>query len=189
MHMKIVGIVGSPRIGGNTEILTRIALEEVQNEGIETELISLAEKKIKPCDGCRICRDTGKCHIKDDFKSIYTKMVEADGIILATPVYFGAATPQIVSLISRCYAYSGEKRPFENKVGGPIVVARRAGHNFTFAQLMFFFMVTGMIVPGSTYWNIAFGREKGEVTKDEEGVQTIKNFGRKLAWLVKKIKA
>jgi len=187
--MKIVGIVGSPRLGGNTEILTRIALEEVQNEGIETELISLAEKKIKPCDGCRICRDTGKCHIKDDFKSIYTKMVEADGIILATPVYFGAATPQIVSLISRCYAYSGEKRPFENKVGGPIVVARRAGHNFTFAQLMFFFMIMGMIVPGSTYWNIAFGREKGEVLKDEEGVRTIKNFGRKVAWLTKKIRS
>jgi multimeric flavodoxin WrbA len=186
--MKIVGIVGSPRIGGNTEILTRRALKEAQKEGLETELIQLAGKKIKPCDGCRRCRIKGKkCHIKDDFESIYAKMVEADGIIFATPVYFGAATPQMTSLISRCYAYSGE-RPFENKVGGPIVVARRAGHNFAFAQLMFFFMIMGMIVPGSTYWNIAFGREKGEATKDKEGVRTIKNFGRKLAWLIKKIK-
>jgi multimeric flavodoxin WrbA len=119
-------------------------------------------------------------------------MNEADGIILATPVFFGAATPQMVSLISRCYAYQGTGRPFENKVGGPIVVARRAGHNFTLAQLMFFFMISGMIVPGSspgTYWNIAFGREKGEVTKDSEGIETIKNFGRKLAWLTKKIKS
>jgi len=188
MQLKIVGIVGSPRQGCNTETLTQIALEEAQKEGIKTELISLAGKKIAPCDGCRSCRTTGKCHIKDDFGSIYRKMAKADGIILATPVYYGAATPQIVSLISRCYAH-GEKRPFENKVGGPIVVARRAGHNFTFAQLMFFFMITGMIVPGSTYWNIAFGREKGEVTKDEEGVQTIKNFGRKLAWLIKKLNA
>jgi len=187
--MKIVGIVGSPRHGGNTETLTRIALGEIQKEGLDTELISLAGKKIEPCDGCGACRTAGKCHIKDDFESIYAKMDEADGIILATPVYFGAATPQMTSLISRCYAYRGVKRPFENKVGGPIVVARRAGHNFTFAQLMFFFMISGMIVPGSTYWNIAFGRERGEVVKDEEGVNTIKHFGRKLAWLTKRIKS
>jgi multimeric flavodoxin WrbA len=187
--MKIVGIVGSPRSGGNTETLTRIALEEVQKEGLETELISLAGKKIEPCDGCRSCLTTGECHIKDDFEPIFNKMVEADGIILATPVYFGAATPQIVSLISRFYGRSREKRLLENKVGGPIVVARRAGHNFTLAQLMFFFMISGMIVPGSTYWNIAFGREKGEVVKDEEGVRTIRNFGRKLAWLAKKVNA
>jgi multimeric flavodoxin WrbA len=74
-------------------------------------------------------------------------------------------------------------------VGGPIVVARRAGQNFTFAQLMFFYMIKGMIVPGSTYWNIAFGREKGDVIKDDEGIRTIKNFGRKLAWLAKKLKS
>jgi len=187
--MKVVGIVGSPRLGGNTETLTRIALEEVQKEGLETELISLAGKKIEPCDGCRKCLATGKCHIEDDFESIFTKMVEADGIILASPVYYGAATPQIASLITRFYGYSREKKPLENKVGGPIVVARRAGHNFAFAQLMFFFMISGMIVPGSTYWNIAFGRGKGEVVKDEEGLRTIKNFAHKLAWLIKKIKA
>ena len=185
--MKIVGVVGSPRPGGNTESLTRIALDEIQKEGLETELISLAGKKIAPCDACGSCRATGVCHIKDDFESIYAKMRDAHGIILATPVYFGAATPQITSLVSRCYAYSGTKRPFENKVGGPIVVARRAGHNFTLAQLLFFFLISGMIVPGSTYWNIAFGREKGEVTKDEEGVGTIKHFGKKVAWLAKKI--
>jgi len=186
--MKIVGIVGSPRLGGNTETLTQIALEEAQKEGLKTELIRLADKRIEPCDGCRSCRTTGKCHIKDDFEPVYAKMVEADGIILASPVYFGAATPQMVSLISRCYAYRGGKQPLENKVGGPIVVARRAGHNFTLAQLMFFFMISGMIVPGSTYWNIAFGREKGEVSKDEEGINAVKNFAHKLAWLIKKIR-
>ena len=74
------------------------------------------------------------------------------------------------------------------KVGGPIVVARRAGQNFTFAQLMFFFMIQEMVVPGSSYWNIAFGRSKGEVMKDEEGVNTVKRFGQNLAWLVKKLK-
>ena len=80
--MKVVGIVGSPRRGGNTEILTQIALEEIKKEGIETELISLAEKRIAPCDGCRSCIETGKCHIKDDFDSIFAKMKKADGIIL-----------------------------------------------------------------------------------------------------------
>jgi multimeric flavodoxin WrbA len=185
--MKIVGIVGSARPGGNTEILTRIALEEIQKEGLETELVSLAGKKIMPCDGCRSCSKTGKCHFKDDFESIFMKMKKADGIILATPVYFGAATPQIVSLISRFYSARG--KPLKNKVGGPIVVARRAGHNFTFAQLMFFFMISEMIVPGSSYWNVAFGRLKGDVLKDEEGIDTIKNFGQKLAWLLKKINA
>ncbi|MBS7619588.1 flavodoxin family protein [Candidatus Bathyarchaeota archaeon] len=185
--MKILGIVGSPRLGGNTETLTRIALEEVSKEGIETELISLAGKKITPCDACGSCRTTGVCHIQDDFQEVYGKMVESDGFILATPVWFGGATPQMVSLISRCYLSRGGKNPFENKVGGPIVVARRAGKNFTFAQLMFFYMIHGMIVPGSTYWNVAIGREKGEVMNDEEGVRTIRNFGRKLAWLAKKL--
>jgi len=182
--MKVVGLVGG-RLSGNTETLTRVALEEIQKEGLETELISLAGKKIEPCDGCRTCLESGKCHIEDDFESIFKKMVEADGIILATPVYFGAATPQMASLISRFYSRG---RPLKNKVGGPIVVARRAGHNFTLAQLLFFFMIEGMIVPGSTYWNVAFGRSVGEVLKDEEGVRTIRNFGQKLAWLIKKIK-
>ncbi|MCJ7633298.1 flavodoxin family protein [Candidatus Bathyarchaeota archaeon] len=188
--MKIIGIVGSARIGGNTEALTRIALEEAEKEGAETELITLAGKEIKPCDACRSCRQTGKCHINDDLPLILDKMLAADGIILASPVYFGSASPQIKALIDRSgYSARDEEghRSFENKVGGPIVVAGRAGQNFTYAQLMFFFMITGMIVPGSTYWNIAFGREKGEVSKDEEGVRTVRNFGKKLAWLAKKI--
>ncbi len=181
--MAVVG--GRPR--GNTETLTRVALEEVQKEGIETELVSLSEKKIQPCDGCRSCTETGVCHIQDDFESVFSKMKEADGIILSTPVYYGAATPQIVAFISRFYAKHG--KPLKNKVGGPIVVARRAGHNFTLAQLLFFFMISEMIVPGSTYWNVAFGRQKGDVLKDEEGVNTIRHFGQKLAWLIKKVNA
>jgi multimeric flavodoxin WrbA len=203
--MKILGIVGSPRIGGNTEAMTKIALEEASKDGIETELITLAGKKISPCDACNSCRTTGECHIKDDFQNIYNKMLSSEGFILATPVWFGAATPIMTSLISRCYVtrdlpkqqkgVENEQevkqtvagKPFENKIGGPIVVARRAGKNFTFAQLMFFFMIQGMIVPGSTYWNVAIGRQKGQALNDEEGVRTIRNFGGKLAWLVKKI--
>ncbi|MCS7119720.1 MAG: flavodoxin family protein [Nitrososphaerota archaeon] len=186
----IVGIVGSPRIGGNTEIFVSEALKAAQAEGAETELLRLCDKEIRPCDGCFSCRRTGECQIKDDFQQVFEKMVKADGIILASPVYVGSSTPQIKALIDRAALVSGAKgRILENKVGGAMVVARRAGHNFTFAELLFFFLHQGMIVPGSTYWNIAFGREKGDVLKDEEGLRTAANFGKKIVWLIKKIKS
>jgi len=186
----IIGIVGSPRVEGNTEKLVVEALKAAsEEEGVQTELIRLAGKEIKPCDACLSCRKTGECHINDDFQEIFEKMVKADGIILASPVYFGSATPQMMALIDRAGFVSGARgRVFENKVGGPLVVARRAGQNFTFAQLLFFFLHQGMIVPGSTYWNIAFGREKGEVLGDQEGLRTVRNFAKKIVWLIKKIK-
>jgi multimeric flavodoxin WrbA len=187
--IRIVGIVGSPRVNGNTERLTAEALKTAEEEGARTEIIRLAGKEIKSCDACRSCAKTGECRIRDDFKPVFDKMVEADGIVLASPVYFGSATPEMMSLISRAGLVSGAKgRVFENKAGGALVVARRAGHNFTFAQLLFFFLQQGMIVPGSTYWNIAFGREKDEVEHDEEGLETARNFGKKMVWLIKKTK-
>ena len=189
--VKIIGIVGSPRKGGNTELLMKEALSAAEGEGAETELISLVGKTIKPCDGCRSCRKTKRCRIQDDdLPPIFEKMLQADGIVLASPVYFGSATPQIKALIDRAGYWGGSMgRVFENKVGGPIVVARRAGQNFTFAQLMFFFMIHEMIVPGSTYWNIAFGRQKGDVLKDKEGIATIRNFARNMVWLLEKTHA
>jgi len=187
--IRVVGIVGSPRIGGNTELLLTEALKAAAEDGAETELLRLANSEVKPCDACLSCRKTGECRIKDDFKLIFDKMVQADGIILGSPVYFGSATPQAKALIDRAgYLSIAKGRVFENKVGGPMVVARRAGQNFTLAQLLFFFLHQGMIVPGSTYWNIAFGRVKGEVVKDEEGIQTARNFGKKIVWLIRKLK-
>ena len=188
--IQILGVSGSPRINGNTMQLLKEALGAARDEeNVETELITLADKDIKPCDGCRSCRTTKECHIHDDMVSIFEKMVSADGIILATPVYFGSATSQIKALIDRAGYLAGSKgRIFENKIGGPMVVARRAGQNFTFAQLMYFFFITGMIVPGTTYWTIAFGRGKSEVLKDEEGVKTARNFGKKVAWIAKRLK-
>ncbi|MCS7113473.1 MAG: flavodoxin family protein [Nitrososphaerota archaeon] len=187
--IRILAIVGSPRIGGNTEILASEALKAAAEEGVETEMVRLAEKEVKPCDACLSCRVTRDCRIRDDFQGIFDRMVEADGIILATPVYFGSATPQIMALIDRAgYLSMARGRVFENKVGGGIVVARRAGQNFTLAQLIFFFLHQGMIVPGSTYWTIAFGREKGDVVKDVEGVNTVRNMAKKMVWLIRKIK-
>lgn len=189
MTMNVFGIVGSPRKGGNTEILVKEALRTIEEEGLETELITLWDKTIKHCDGCRICKRIKKCHIvDDDVQPIFDKMVKADGIILASPFYFGSATPQIKALIDRVgYLGMSIGRPFERKIGGPIVVARRAGHNFTIAQLAYFFYIMGMIVPGSSYWNIAFGREKGEVRKDKEALDVIQKFAANIAWLIKKL--
>lgn len=187
--MKVVGIVGSPRKGGNTEILTAHALKAIAEEGLETELISLAGLEIKPCTACMACSKGEQCSIQDDLFPIYLKMKEADGIILASPVYFGSATALIKGLMERTgYISRFNQDSFKGKVGGPLVVARRAGHNFTMAQLTLWYQILGLTVPGSSYWNIAFGRAAGEVTKDEEGMKTTWTFGKNVAFVIKKLK-
>ncbi|GAH21442.1 unnamed protein product [marine sediment metagenome] len=186
--MKAIGIVGSPRKGGNTEILTKHTLKAIEEEGLDTELIRLAGLDIRPCDACMACKEEEQCPIDDDLLPIYNKMKEAEAIILASPVYFGSATALLKALMERTGYMSGSRRPFAGKVGGPLVVARRAGQNFTFAQIMYWFHILGFFMPGSTYWNIAFGREKGEVEEDEEGLKTAWNFGKNIAFLVKKLK-
>jgi len=189
--VKAIGIVGSPRKNGNTEILTEHTLRAIAEEGLETELIRLAGLDIRPCNACMVCREEEPqpCPIDDDLLPIYNKMLEAEAIILASPVYFGSATALLKAFIERTGYIAYQKKPFAGKVGGPLVVARRAGENFTFAELMFWFHVMGMIMPGSTYWNVAIGRDKGDVWDDEEGLATAWNFGKNIAFLVKKLKA
>ncbi len=187
--MKAIGIVGSPRKNGNTEILTSHTLKAIAEEGLDTELIRLAGLDIRPCNVCMECRDEERCPIDDDLFPLYIKIKEAEAIILASPVYFGSATALIKAFMERTGYISGPRRVFAGKVGGPLVVARRAGQNFTFAQLMYWFHILGFFMPGSTYWNIAFGREKGEVSGDEEGLRTAWNFGKNIALLVKKLKS
>ncbi|MBA7479943.1 2-amino-4-deoxychorismate dehydrogenase [subsurface metagenome] len=187
--MKVIGIVGSPRKNGNTEMLTAHTLRAIAEEGLDTELICLAGLDIRPCNACMVCREEERCSIEDDLFPIYLKMKEADGIILASPVYYASVTALIKGLMERAgYLARHNGEPFSRKVGGPLVVARRAGHNFALAQLTFWFQILGMVVPGSTYWNVALGREKGEVQNDEEGMKTVWNFGKNVAWAVKKLK-
>ncbi len=187
--MKAIGIVGSPRKNGNTEILTRHTLKAIAEEGLETELIRLAGLEIKPCNACMACKTKETCPIKDDLMPLYHKMKEADAIILASPVYYGSATALIKALMERTgYIARWNGEVFAGKVGGPLVVAHRAGQNFTAAQIAYWFHILGFFMPGSTYWNIAFGREKGEVEQDEEGMRTAWNFGKNVAFLVKKLK-
>ena len=188
--MKVIGIVGSPRNNGNTELLTAHTLKAISEEGLDTELIRLAGLEIKPCNACDVCLKEERCSIEDDLFPIYLKMKGAEGIILASPVYVGSATALIKALMERAgriSRWNGE--PFSGKVGGPLVVARRAGKNFTLAQLTFWFQVYGFFIPGSTYWNVAIGREKDEVEHDEEGLKTAWNFGKNTAFLLKKLRS
>ena len=188
--MKAIGIVGSPRKNGNTEILTKHTLKAIEEEGIDTELIRLADLEIKPCVACMACKEEEYCPIEDDLWPVYIKMKEADAIILATPVYYGSATAHIKALMDRTgYIAEWNGRVFEGKVGGPLAVAGREGQNFTIAQLAYWFYYMGCIVPGSTSWNIAFGREKGDVEKDQKGLETVWNFGKNVARLVRQLKA
>ena len=189
--MRVLGISGSPRRGGNTDILVNSALEVLAAEGLQTEFLSLADRPIKPCGGCRGCfaGETMRCVQEDPaFDGILDKFAEADGILIGSPIYFGSATPQIMALLDRV-GYVARKYPqlLRRKVGAAIVVARRAGQNFTFAQLNYFFLISEMIVPGSTYWNVAFGREKGEVRNDAEGMETVKNLAGNMAWLMRRL--
>ena len=185
--MKVIGIVGSPRKNGNTELLTAHTLKSISEEGLDTELIRLAGLEIKPCNACMVCKNEERCSIVDDLFPIYLEMKKADGIILASPVYYGSATALIKALMERTgYISRWNGRPFTGKVGGPLVVARRAGKNFTFAQLTLWFQILGFFIPGSSYWNVAIAREKGEVENDDEGLKTAWDFGKNMALLIRK---
>lgn len=189
--MKVLGISGSPRPGGNTDILIRTGLEVLATEGIEVEFLSLADHPVKPCIACGGCAKAEEiCCVQEDpaFEGMVERFIEADGFLIGSPVYFGSATPQTMSLLDRVgYVSRCNGNFLRRKVGAAVVVARRAGQNFTFAQLNYFFLLSEMIVPGSTYWNIAFGRQKGEVADDTEGIETVKNVAGNMAWLMKRL--
>jgi multimeric flavodoxin WrbA len=188
--MKVIAICGSPRPRGNTWHLLQEAIKVLTQQGIDTEYISLHDKDIRPCLACEKCaKEKNRCAQEDDFNALYQVMAQADGLIVGSPVYFGSATPNIMALLDRAgYVARMGDNVFARKVGSPITVARRAGVNFTYAQLLYFFMIMGMVVPGSTYWPIAFGRAPGEVTKDEEGMKTVTTLAENIAWLLKKVR-
>jgi multimeric flavodoxin WrbA len=184
--MKAIAIVGSPRVDGNTEALVRHALKALEEQGLSTELIPLANLRIEPCTACGACRSKEICSIDDDLWPIYEKMKAAQAIILASPVYFGSATSNLKALMDRSgYIAIWNHRPFDGKIGGPIVVGEREGHNFTIAQIAYWFYYMGCTIPGSTGWNVAFGLDRGEVQQDKQGLQTVYGFGKRVARLVK----
>ena len=191
--MKVVAFNGSARKDGNTAILVNYVLRELEKEGIETELVQFAGKKIHCCIACRKCFENKdrRCAVKNDIlNDCIEKMLDAQGLILASPTYFADLTTELKALIDRSgYVAIANDGMFKRKVGAAVVVARRGGTIHTFDSINHFFLISQMIIPGSRYWNIAFGREKGEVEKDEEGIQIMKVLGENMAWLLKRIHA
>jgi multimeric flavodoxin WrbA len=188
--VKVVAFNGSARKDGNTALLIRRVLQVLEANGIETELIQLAGEQIRGCNACRTCFSTRnkRCVIEDDNVNAYIqKMMEADGIILGSPVYFSMMTPEMKALIDRAgYVARANNDMFKRKVGAAVVACRRAGGIPTFDAINHLFLISQMIIPGSSYWNIGIGNKKGDVESDEEGMKIMGNLGKNMAWLLKK---
>jgi multimeric flavodoxin WrbA len=188
---KVVAFNGSARKGGNTAILLGYVLKELEAEGIETELVEMSGVTIHGCLACRECskRKDRRCGQTGDMGNVYIeKMEQADGILLGSPTYVADITPEIKALIDRaCLVGKANGGIFRRKVGAAVVAVRRAGAIHAFDALNHFFLISEMIVPGSSYWNIGIGLDKGDVERDEEGIRTMRVLGQNMAWLLKKI--
>ncbi len=187
--MKAVAVNGSPRKGGNTEILLRKALEPLEAAGWETELVQVGGRNIRGCIACYKCfenRDR-RCSVKDDiFNGCMEKLLEADAMIFGSPTYFTDVTAELKALIDRAGLVSlANGRAFLGKIGAAVVAVRRGGATHVFDTINHMFLMSGMIVPGSTYWNMGFGMDRGDVLKDDEGLRNMVYLGQTIAWLGK----
>jgi multimeric flavodoxin WrbA len=189
--MKVVAFSGSARKDGNTAVLVREVLTVLENEGIETELVQLSGETVRGCIACYQCyeRKDNRCAVTGDVvNDCIEKMIAADGIILASPTYFADITSELKALIDRSGMVGrANGNLYRRKVGAAVVAVRRGGAVHAFDSINHFFLIGEMIVPGSNYWNLGFGKEKGEVRQDEEGMHTMRQLGENMAWLMKKV--
>ena len=189
--MKVVAFNGSARKDGNTATMVRWVFEELEKEGIETELYQMKGKKIQGCIACEKCFENKDQHCavkKDVVNECIDKMLGADAIILASPVYFADVSAQIKALIDRAgMTAMANNHMLRRKLGASAVAARRGGAIHTFHSLNNFFFISQMIVPGSSYWNMGFGKDPGDVEKDEEARETMATLGQNMAWLLNKV--
>lgn len=189
--MKVVGINGSARKGGNTAQMLEMVFKELNAEGIETEMIELSGKTMKGCIACYKCfeKKDRQCAVTNDFMNeCITAMDEADGILLGSPTYFANVSPEMKALIDRAGMVGrANDDMYARKVGAGVVANRRGGSIQVFNALNAFFFIEQMIVPGSRYWNLGRGLDKGDVAGDGEGVETMEILGRNMAWLMKKL--
>lgn len=191
--MKVVAFNGSAREDGNTALLLRQTLGELEKEGIQTELVPLAGQAVRGCKACGWCREhpVKRCVMDDDIvNASIEKMLAADGILLGSPVYFADITSEMKALIDRSgYVARSNANMFQRKAGAAVIAVRRAGAIHAFDTLNHFFLIGQMIIPGSDYWNIGIGRAAGDVNNDAEGLQTMRVLGQNMAWLLHKLHA
>ncbi|MFV0439266.1 MAG: flavodoxin family protein [Desulfopila sp.] len=185
--MYVVAINGSPRKGGNTEVLLNGVLAPLAQAGWQTELIQLGGKAIRGCLACGKCheRRNMQCVVDNDiFNELMAKMVRADAIVLGSPTYFADVTAEMKALLDRAgFVAIANDRAFRGKIGAAVAAMRRGGAIHVFDTINHMFMINQMIVPGSTYWNLGVGLDKGEVTGDAEALANMQNLGEIIAWL------
>ena len=185
--MKALAINGSPRKGGNTEILLRKALEPIAAAGHQTDYMQVGGTRIQGCRACGACGriKNKRCVIEDDiFNLAFAKMLEADAIVIGSPTYFADMTAETKALVDRAGRVARANGGlFRRKIGVGVAAARRGGAVHVVDSIQHLFLSNQMIVPGSTYWNFGVGREPGEVANDEEGLANMKDLGEQIAWL------
>ena len=183
--MKVLIINGSPRKDGNTSIAVNELVKTFQAEGIETEVCQIGNKDIRGCIACGSCFTKGKCVFNDIVNELAPKFEEADGLIVASPVYYASANATLVACLDRLFYSTHFDKTM--KVGASVVIARRGGCSATFDELNKYFTICGMPVASSQYWNSVHGREKGEAEQDAEGLQTMRILARNMSFLMKSI--
>lgn len=183
--MKVLLINGSPRVGGNTSIALGEMEKIFQQEGIQVETVQVGNKAIRGCVACLSCMEKGKCVFDDLVNETAPKFAEADGLVIASPVYYASANGTLISFIDRLF-YS---TPFDKtmKVGAAVAVARRGGVSATYDELNKYFAISGMPIATGQYWNAVYGAAPGESAQDGEGMQTMRTLARNMAFLMKSI--
>lgn len=184
--MKVIGINGSARRDGNTALLIRMVFGELEAAGIETEMIQLADMDIAPCRACFGCRGRGNCVFCDDgFCAVMDAMISADAIVLGSPVYSADVSAKMKALLERGGVVAATNPGLlTHKAGAAVAAVRRGGGMTAVDTMNHFFLSKEMFVVGSTYWNMVYGREIGDVCSDAEGVENMKNLGRNIAWFL-----
>lgn len=182
---KVLIINGSPRVGGNTSIALNEMVKVFETEGIEAEVVQIGKTDIRGCIACGSCHKKGKCVFDDVVNELAPKFEKADGLVVASPVYYASANATLIACLDRLfYSTSFDKTM---KVGASVVCARRGGLSATFDELNKYFTICGMPVASSQYWNSVHGMEKGQAEQDAEGLQTMRTLARNMTFLMKSI--
>lgn len=181
--MKVLMLNGSANANGNTFAALNEVGKQLNEEGIDYEIFNIGGAPIRDCIGCRQCTEEGCVYTDDAVNEFIAKAKEADGFIFGTPVYYAHPSGRILSFLDR--AFFSAENAFRHKPGAAVTVARRAGNTASFDCLNKYFGITEMPVPGSTYWNLTHGRNPGEAVQDLEGMQTMRNLAKNMAWMLK----